>query len=130
MFKFIKESLRELEHVVWPTPKETRKYMNYNIGVIIALTLFLSVLGFIFSMSLSTARGIIHPSTPIVNPADKPATKTELDNLLKNLSGSVQAKTASGENIKATISTGTTEKNLTGTTVSTTTGATQTGTAQ
>ncbi|MBS9784362.1 preprotein translocase subunit SecE [Candidatus Gracilibacteria bacterium] len=130
MFNFIKESLRELEHVVWPTPKETRKYMNYNIGVIIALTLFLSVLGFIFSMSLSTARGIIHPSTPIINPANQPATKADIDNLLKNLSGSVQATTVSGEGIKISTSTGTTEKNLTGTTIHTTTGATQTGAAQ
>lgn len=44
MFKFIANAFREIGHVVWPTPKETRTYMNYTVVTIIVLTIFLSVI--------------------------------------------------------------------------------------
>jgi preprotein translocase SecE subunit len=37
MIQFVKDSLRELKHVVWPTNEETR---NYFVIVIVVLTLF------------------------------------------------------------------------------------------
>jgi preprotein translocase SecE subunit len=49
MLKFIREASSELEHVVWPTPKENKKYMMYTIGVIVVIGLFLSILGFFIS---------------------------------------------------------------------------------
>lgn len=91
--KFIKNAIRELEHVVWPTPKETRKYMNYNVWTIIVVTLILSVLGFALSTTLTELRKVTYsgPTAPIANPNNQPATKNDLDNLLKNLSGSIKA---------------------------------------
>ncbi len=90
MFKFFKEAFQELEHVVWPTPKETRKYMNYNIGVIIVMTLFLMALGLIFRESLTTVRGFF-PHTAITTD-DQPMTQEDLDKLLEQwgVSGSTQ----------------------------------------
>lgn len=46
MSNFIKEASDELEHVVWPTPVENKKYMIYTIGVIVVLGIFLAVLGY------------------------------------------------------------------------------------
>ena len=46
MSNFISEASAELEHVVWPTPVENKKYMMYTIGVIVVLGVFLAVLGY------------------------------------------------------------------------------------
>ena len=46
MSNFITEANTELEHVVWPTPAENKKYMIYTIGVIVVLGIFLAVLGY------------------------------------------------------------------------------------
>ncbi|PID84139.1 preprotein translocase subunit SecE [Candidatus Gracilibacteria bacterium] len=93
MFTFFKEAIRELEHVVWPTPKETRKYMNYNIGVIIVVTLILSILGIIITTGLSELRNITYqgPKNTIINDANTDATRGDLENLKNILSGSIQA---------------------------------------
>lgn len=47
MFKFLRDAKSEIEHVVWPTPKETKKYMYYNIAVIVVVSVFLMILGYI-----------------------------------------------------------------------------------
>ena len=46
MSNFIKESTEELEHVVWPTQAESKKYMLYTVGVIIVMASMLAVLGY------------------------------------------------------------------------------------
>lgn len=56
MFSFIKNAFGELDHVVWPTPKETKKYMYYTISVIVAMGVFLAVLGWIFRDGFMFAR--------------------------------------------------------------------------
>lgn len=43
MSNFIKNALSELEHVVWPTEAESKKYMIYTVGVIIIIASLLSV---------------------------------------------------------------------------------------
>jgi len=50
MIQFLKDSLREIKHVVWPTRKETQKYF---VLVLILLVLFGTYL-FIFSNIFST----------------------------------------------------------------------------
>jgi preprotein translocase SecE subunit len=47
MSNFISEASAELEHVVWPTPVENKKYMMYTIGVIVTLGAFLAILGYV-----------------------------------------------------------------------------------
>ena len=44
MSNFIKESTEELEHVVWPTQAESKKYMLYTVGVIVIMATILAVL--------------------------------------------------------------------------------------
>jgi preprotein translocase SecE subunit len=56
MLQFIKNARSELEHVVWPTPTETRKYMNYTVGVIIALAILLAILAYAIRGSMAFTR--------------------------------------------------------------------------
>ena len=44
MFKFFSEAKQELEHVVWPTTLETKKYMYYTVGVIVIMAILLQLL--------------------------------------------------------------------------------------
>ena len=95
MFKFIKEASQELDHVVWPTPTENKKYMMYTIGVIVSIGIFLAVLGYIISNSLVFTRGQFsdfHTELPVASGEDT-VNQAELDNLLKN----IKADTVSGE---------------------------------
>jgi len=62
MFKFLKESKKEFEHVVRPTNKETKKYFSIVTGLIVVLTLFLYVVGTIFSSGLFYAKEAINPA--------------------------------------------------------------------
>lgn len=60
MANFIKESLAELEHVVWPTHIETKKFFQAVVGIIVAMTIFTYILTLIFSNGLFSLRGWIH----------------------------------------------------------------------
>ncbi len=85
MFTFIRDSFGELEHVVWPTPKETRKYMNYTVAVIVIMTIILSVVGYFFRESLLFARHTINPNSTVIQATgeDTPATQQDMDELLR-----------------------------------------------
>ncbi len=65
MSGFIKKSLEELDHVVWPTQTESKKYMYYTVGVIISMAALLAVLGFVIQQWLKWARAQFE-HTPIV----------------------------------------------------------------
>ena len=107
MSNFITEASAELEHVVWPTQAENKKYVMYTIWVIVILGAFLAVLGFIFTEWLTFTRSQF-PHDAIVTPTvsgEDTMSQAELDKLLKNMkvdTGSVQ--TASGT--KAMTTTG------------------------
>ena len=49
MITFIKDSFRELKHVVWPTKEETRNYFLIVIIVLIVFGLYLFIASTIFS---------------------------------------------------------------------------------
>ena len=49
MLRFIKDSLREIKHVVWPTRKETQKFFWLVLALIVAFWIYL----FIFSQAFS-----------------------------------------------------------------------------
>lgn len=50
MLQFIKDSIREIKHVVWPTRKETQKYFLLVLAILIAFGTYL----FLFSNLFST----------------------------------------------------------------------------
>ena len=77
MFKFFKDAQAELEHVVWPTPNETKKYMIYNIVVIISLTILLMILGYLIQSGLVAVRAQF--SHDDVIPTTDTVTQSELD---------------------------------------------------
>jgi preprotein translocase SecE subunit len=52
MSNFIKDSTEELDHVVWPTNAESKKYMLYTVGTIIVVAIFLSILGYALQSGL------------------------------------------------------------------------------
>jgi len=60
MANFFKESLAELEHVVWPTHIETKKFFQAVVSIIAAMTIFTYILTLIFSNGLFALRGWIH----------------------------------------------------------------------
>lgn len=91
MIQFIKDALAELEHVVWPTPKETRKYVTYVIGVIVALGVFLAVLGYIITTALGWSREKVqeaYPAPAIQTPTvsgEEGMTEADVQELLKQI---------------------------------------------
>ena len=62
MFKFISDAFREIGHVVWPTPKETRTYMNYIVMTIIVMTIFLAIAGYAFRTGLQFTKHVVNPA--------------------------------------------------------------------
>ena len=58
---FIKNALRELKHVVWPTREETKKYFVVVLSVLIAFGLFLFVFGSLFGNTLRGLKNMVNP---------------------------------------------------------------------
>jgi preprotein translocase SecE subunit len=106
MFQFIKDALSEFEHVVWPTPTDTQKYMRYTIGVIISLAILLALLGYAISQSMIFSRAQFpHDTVVTTGSGTDAATEADLNNLLKDVK--TTATTVSGEKIPVlTVDTG------------------------
>lgn len=64
--KFLKNSLREFRHVVWPTREETKKYFWIVLVVLTLFWIYLFLVWNIFSEILFWAKEVINPgsSTP------------------------------------------------------------------
>ncbi len=60
MANFLKESMAELEHVVWPTHIETKKFFQAVVGIIAAMALFTYLLTLLFSNSIFGIRTMMH----------------------------------------------------------------------
>ena len=60
MANFIKESFGELEHVVWPTHLETKKFFTVVTSIIVAMTIFTYLLTLAFSNGLFELRNALH----------------------------------------------------------------------
>lgn len=83
MANFLKESLAELEHVVWPTHIETKKFFQAVVGIIVGMTIFTYILTLIFSNGLFSLREWVHTSksadlsgSPVITqPVDTPTVK-------------------------------------------------------
>lgn len=72
MFKFIKESMKEFDHVVWPTTSETKKYFNIVTSFLVAFTLFIFVVWTVFSAVLFTSKDYINPAKLVAPTSNGP----------------------------------------------------------
>jgi preprotein translocase SecE subunit len=105
MFKFIRDALSEFDHVVWPTPNETRKYMYYNIAVIAVLTVFLMSLGYVIQESLTAARkSIPHDAVVIENSDTVP--QADLDAIEAALAKKQAQSGSTNTGVTVTVQTG------------------------
>ena len=108
MFDFIKNALAELTHVVWPTRKESGRYMAYTVGTIVIVGLFLSILGYAIRLGMMTTRNQFPHETPTTSTVSGEdfATKADLEALTQALSGRTQSgsNTVSGATIIPTSS--------------------------
>ena len=91
MINFFKNAIRELQHVVWPTKAETKKYFLTVLAVLVMFWCYLFVVNSVFSNILFTLKEMASPMT------------TSLENKLPNFDVS-SIKTKTGE----VIGTGTT----------------------
>lgn len=62
MINFLKESIKEFEHVVWPTQSETKKYFLIVTWIIVSLTVFLFIVSSLLSAGLFFAKDTINPA--------------------------------------------------------------------
>jgi preprotein translocase SecE subunit len=60
MANFFKESMAELEHVVWPTHIETKNFFKVVVAIIVGMTIFTYLLTLLFSNSLFWLRAWMH----------------------------------------------------------------------
>ena len=58
MIQFVKDSLRELKHVVWPTRKETQKYFGLVLAMLVFFGLYLFIVSNIFSEVLFSFKAL------------------------------------------------------------------------
>lgn len=62
MLRFLRESIKEFDHVVWPTRRETVRYFTVVVSTIVAFSIFLFVVGTAFSTSLFSLREMVNPA--------------------------------------------------------------------
>jgi preprotein translocase SecE subunit len=90
MSNFLKESLEELDHVVWPTDIESRKYMIYTVGTIIVMATLLAIAGYLLSGGMSGLRAQFPRSPTVTQAVTGSDVVTEAD--LAKLQEAVEAK--------------------------------------
>ncbi len=95
MSNFIKDAQGELEHVVWPTNNETKRYMAYTVGTIIIMATILAVIGFGFQQSLRSVRALF-PHDAIPNIVSGEATTSDDANQLIESLQKKQTESQSG----------------------------------
>ena len=79
---FIKESMKEFDHIVWPTPSETKKYFVTVVSMITVLTVFLFIVGTAFSVGLFAIKKQIVPAQSITSPTSSaPVGDLKLDDV-------------------------------------------------
>lgn len=69
MLRFLRESVKEFDHVVWPTRRETVRYFTIVLSTIAVFTVFLFIVGSVFTTSLFELRAIVNPAAPATSTA-------------------------------------------------------------
>jgi len=93
MANFIKDSMAELEHVVWPTHLETKKFFQIVVSVIAGMTVFTYLLTLMFSNAMIETRKLIH-APKAADISGSPTLNTD--------AVTVDAQTADGQSITVT----------------------------
>lgn len=74
--------MKEFDHIVWPTPEETKKYFITVVSMITILTVFLFIVGTAFSVGLFAAKKQLVPAnsgTPTAT--ESPVQDLKLDDI-------------------------------------------------
>ena len=93
MANFFKDSMAELEHVVWPTHIETKKFFQIVVSIIAGMTVFTYLLTLMFSNAMIETRKLIHAPKA----ADISGSPTLDTGAIK-----VDAQTADGQSVTVT----------------------------
>lgn len=59
MVQFLKDSVRELKHVVWPTRQETTKYFFIVVSVLVLFWIYLFIASTAFSEAMLYLKNIV-----------------------------------------------------------------------
>lgn len=98
MISFIKAAIAEIEHVVWPTQKETKKYFGIVTTMIISAAAVLFIYGSLVSAGMFAARNVFpHDIAPVsASGAQTEDVLQKIPKLKKPSTGSGAVKTVSG----------------------------------
>ena len=77
MANFIKDSIAELEHVVWPTHIETKNFFQITLSIIVGMTIFTYLLTLLFGNGLFELKAYIH-SAPAADISASPVVSGEV----------------------------------------------------
>ncbi len=92
---FLKESIKEFDHVVWPTSAETSRYFSVVLSVIAVFAVFLFLVGTAFSTSLFAVRdAVLPPVAPTASAPSPSSASPDID--LGSLLGSGAAEVSTG----------------------------------
>jgi len=97
MIKYIKDSIRELKHVVWPTREETRNYFITVVLVLLAFGIYLFIASTVFTKSLFGLKDIVDSKNVIETNTVIPETKVISDEALIPKVDSVKVETETVE---------------------------------
>ena len=78
MISYIKAAIQEIDHVVWPTEKDTRKYFSIVTTMIVISTIVLFSFGSLVSAGMFAIRAITPHDTSAV-------TSTQTEDILNQL---------------------------------------------
>ncbi len=70
MLKFIKDSIREFKHVVWPTSTETKNYFYIVLTILVLFGFYLFVASNVFTKVLLGVKGLVNPNEPQIEISD------------------------------------------------------------
>lgn len=59
MLQFLKDSVREIQHVVWPSAQDTRKYFFIVVGVLIAFGLYVFAASTVFTNIIFALKDLV-----------------------------------------------------------------------
>lgn len=62
MLQFLKDSVREFKHVVWPTHAETKKYLFTVLVILVLFGIYLFFASTVFSEILYGLKDVVNPS--------------------------------------------------------------------
>jgi len=100
--KYIKNATKELHHVVWPTHKETKKYMTIVTVTIILSAIFVYLLSLIFETSFFALRNYIKwNDVNIITTENTNNTKQNIQDLVNSWAIKVETWDWTKINIKA-----------------------------